>query len=242
MMNVYLFEFIGTALLILLGNGVVANVSLKNTYGFNAGLIVITFGWAIGVFVGVFVSADASGGHLNPAVTLGLATAGKFSWQMVPGYVFAQVLGAMMGSLLVWLTYKKHYDTTEDPGAIRGTFSTGPAIDKPLWNFITELIGTFVLVFSVFYIAGGTLGDEPISLGSLDALPVGLVVLGIGLSLGGPTGYAINPARDLGPRIMHTLLPIKAKGDSNWKYAWIPVLGPITGGVLAALIYMAISM
>lgn len=241
-MNEYLFEFIGTSLLILLGNGVVANVALKNTYGFNAGLIVITFGWAIGVFVGVFVSADASGAHLNPAVTLGLATAGKFSWQMVPGYVLAQVLGAMMGSLLVWLTYKKHYDTTEDPGAIRATFSTGPAINKPLWNFITELIGTFVLVFAVFYIAGGTLGDEPISLGSLDALPVGLVVLGIGLSLGGPTGYAINPARDLGPRIMHALLPIKAKGDSNWKYAWIPVLGPITGGVLAALIYMAISM
>ena len=241
-MNAYLFEFIGTALLILLGNGVVANVSLKNTYGFNAGLIVITFGWAIGVFVGVFVSADASGAHINPAVTLALATAGKFSWQMVPGYILAQMLGAMMGSLLVWLTYKKHYDATEDPGAIRGTFSTGPAIDKPLWNFITELIGTFVLVFGVFYIAGGTLGDEPISLGSLDALPVGLLVLGIGLSLGGPTGYAINPARDLGPRIMHALLPIKSKGDSNWKYAWIPVLGPITGGVLAALAYMAISM
>ena len=241
-MNAYLFEFIGTALLILLGNGVVANVSLKNTYGFNAGLIVITFGWAIGVFVGVFVSADASGAHINPAVTLALATAGKFSWQMVPGYILAQMLGAMMGSLLVWLTYKKHYDATEDPGAIRGTFSTGPAIDKPLWNFITELIGTFVLVFGVFYIAGGTLGDEPISLGSLDALPVGLLVLGIGLSLGGPTGYAINPARDLGPRIMHALLPIKSKGDSNWKYAWIPVLGPITGGVLAALVYMAISM
>jgi glycerol uptake facilitator protein len=241
-MNAYLFEFIGTALLILLGNGVVANVSLKNTYGFNAGLIVITFGWAIGVFVGVFVSADASGAHINPAVTLALATAGKFSWQMVPGYILAQMLGAMMGSLLVWLTYKKHYDATEDPGAIRGTFSTGPAIDKPLWNFITEFIGTFVLVFGVFYIAGGTLGDEPISLGSLDALPVGLLVLGIGLSLGGPTGYAINPARDLGPRIMHALLPIKSKGDSNWKYAWIPVLGPITGGVLAALVYMAISM
>jgi glycerol uptake facilitator protein len=238
----YLFEFIGTAMLILLGNGVVANVLLKNTYGFNSGLIVITFGWAIGVFVGVFIAADASGAHLNPAVTLGLATAGKFSWQMVPGYVLAQVFGAMMGSLLVWLTYKKHYDTTEDPGAIRSTFSTGPAIDKPLWNFITEFIGTFVLVFAVFYIAGGTLGDEPISLGSLDALPVGLVVLGIGLSLGGPTGYAINPARDLGPRIMHALLPIKAKGDSNWKYAWIPVLGPITGGVLAAVVYMAISM
>jgi glycerol uptake facilitator protein len=241
-MNAYLFEFIGTALLILLGNGVVANVSLKNTYGFNAGLIVITFGWAIGVFVGVFVSADASGAHINPAVTLALATAGKFSWQMVPGYILAQMLGAMMGSLLVWLTYKKHYDATEDPGAIRGTFSTGPAIDKPLWNFITEFIGTFVLVFGVFYIAGGTLGDEPISLGSLDALPVGLLVLGIGLSLGGPTGYAINPARDLGPRIMHALLPIKSKGDSNWKYAWIPVLAPITGGVLAALVYMAISM
>ncbi len=241
-MNAYLFEFIGTALLILLGNGVVANVSLKNTYGFNAGLIVITFGWAIGVFVGVFVSADASGAHINPAVTLGLATAGKFSWQMVPGYILAQMLGAMMGSLLVWLTYKKHYDATEDPGAIRGTFSTGPAIDKPLWNFITEFIGTFVLVFGVFYIAGGTLGDEPISLGSLDALPVGLLVLGIGLSLGGATGYAINPARDLGPRIMHALLPIKAKGDSNWKYAWIPVLGPIAGGVLAALVFLGINM
>ena len=241
-MTVYLFELIGTAMLILLGNGVVANVLLKNTYGFNAGLIVITFGWAIGVFVGVFISADASGAHLNPAVTLGLATAGKFSWQIVPGYILAQVLGAMMGSLLVWLTYKKHYDATEDPDALRSTFCTGPAIDKPLWNFITELIGTFVLVFGVFYIAGGTMGDEPISLGSLDALPVGLLVLGIGLSLGGATGYAINQQRDFGPRIMHALLPIKAKGNSNWKYAWIPVLGPITGSIIAALTYLAIGM
>ena len=240
-MTAYFFEFIGTAILILLGNGVVANEILKDTKGGNTGWVLISLGWGIAVFTGVFIAADVSGAHLNPAVTLGLATAGKFGWDLVPAYLISQVLGAMTGSLLVWLTYKKHYDATEDPGTILGTFSTGPAIRTPLWNLITEIIGTFALVFGVFYIAGGSMADEPISLGSLDALPVALLVLGIGMSLGGPTGYAINPARDLGPRIMHTLLPIKNKGQSDWGYSWIPIVGPVIGGVLAAFAFIAIE-
>ena len=241
-MIVYIFEFIGTAMLILLGNGIVANVVLKGTKGADAGWTGIALAWGISVFVGVFISADVSGAHLNPAVTIGLATAGKFGWEMVPGYMLAQVLGAMMGNLLVWLTYKKQYDATEDKGAILATFSTGPAIRSPFWNFITEMIGAFALVFGVFYIAGGTVADEPIKLGALDALPVALLVMGIGFGLGGPTGYAINPARDLGPRIMHAILPLKGKGTSDWGYAWVPVLGPLAGGVLAALIYILIGV
>jgi len=241
-MIVYIFEFIGTAMLILLGNGIVANVVLKGTKGADAGWTGIALAWGISVFVGVFISADVSGAHLNPAVTIGLATAGKFGWEMVPGYMLAQVLGAMMGNLLVWLTYKKQYDATEDKGAILATFSTGPAIRSPFWNFITEMIGAFALVFGVFYIAGGTVADEPIKLGALDALPVALLVMGIGFGLGGPTGYAINPARDLGPRIMHAILPLKGKGSSDWGYAWVPVLGPLAGGVLAALIYILIGV
>lgn len=241
-MTEYLFEFIGTAMLLLLGNGIVANVVLKGTKGSNAGWVGISLAWGIAVFTGVFISADVSGAHLNPAVTLGLATAGKFSWHMVPGYMAAQTLGAMLGTTLVWLTYKKQYDATEDQGALLATFATGPAIRSPFWNFITEVIGTFALVFGVMYIAGGTLGEEAVKLGSLDALPVALLVIGIGLSLGGPTGYAINPARDLGPRIMHALLPLKGKGNSDWGYALIPILGPFTGGLLAALAFLAIGI
>lgn len=241
-MTEYLFEFIGTAMLLLLGNGIVANVVLKETKGSNAGWVGITLAWGIAVFTGVFISADVSGAHLNPAVTLGLATAGKFSWQLVPGYMVAQTLGAMLGTTLVWLAYKKQYDATDDQGALLATFATGPAVRSPLWNFVSEVIGTFALVFGVMYIAGGSLGDEPVKLGSLDALPVALLVIGIGLSLGGPTGYAINPARDLGPRIMHALLPLKGKGSSDWGYALIPVLGPLVGGLLAALAFLAIGI
>ena len=241
-MNVYLFEFIGTAVLILLGNGVVANLVLKDTKGGNLGWVGISLAWGIAVFCAVFISADVSGAHINPAVTFALALAGKFDWGLVPGYFIAQILGAMMGNLLVWLTYKKHYEATTDQPAILATFSTAPAIRKPFWNFVTEAIGTFTLVLGVFFIAGGSIGDESISLGSLDALPVALLVMGIGFSLGGPTGYAINPARDLGPRIMHTILPMKNKGSSDWKYAWVPVLGPLFGSLVAALVFLGINM
>lgn len=225
-------ELIGTAILILLGNGVVANIALKNTNGNNGGWIVVTVGWAMAVFVGVFMTAAASGAHLNPAVTLALALTGKFDWAEVPGYIAAQLMGAMAGAGLVWLCYKKHYDTTEDTSAVKGTFCTAPAIPHRLYNLLTEAIGTFVLVFGVLLIAA-----PDSSLGALDALPVGLLVLGIGLSLGGPTGYAINPARDLGPRIMHALLPIRSKGGSDWPYAWIPVAGPFGGAALAAMLF-----
>ncbi|HKL39495.1 MAG TPA: MIP/aquaporin family protein [Cryomorphaceae bacterium] len=241
-MTPYLFEFIGTALLILLGNGVVANLVLKGTKGDDLGWVGIAIAWGIGVFVGVYVSAEGSGAHLNPAVTLGLATAGKFEWSEVPFYMISQVLGAMMGTTLVWLTYKKQYDITENQEALRATFCTSPAIRNPFWNFITEMIGTFALVFGVFYIAGGKIAGEIISLGSLDALPVALLVVGIGFSLGGATGYAINPARDLGPRIMHALLPIKHKGTSDWSYSWIPVIAPLSGGALAAMAYALVAL
>lgn len=240
-MTAYIFEFVGTGMLLLLGNGIVANAVLKGTKGSDSGWVGISLAWGIAVFVGVFISADVSGAHLNPAVTIGLASAGKFAWSLVPGYMLAQVLGAMVGTTLVWLTYKKQYDATEEQDALRATFCTSPAIRNPFWNFVTEAIGTFALVFGVFYIAGGTFSDEPISLGSLDALPVALLVMGIGFSLGGPTGYAINPARDLGPRIMHALLPLKGKGGSDWGYAWVPILGPLTGGFLAALAFLWIG-
>ncbi|CAZ97061.1 MULTISPECIES: MIP/aquaporin family protein [Zobellia] len=241
-MIVYLYEFIGTALLILIGNGVVANLVLKGTKGPDTGWTGISLAWGIAVFIGVYVSADVSHAHINPAVTLALAVAGKFSWQLVPGYMLAQILGAMMGNFMVWLSYKKHYDATEDQGAILATFCTAPAIRSPFWNFVTEAIGTFVLVFGVFFIAGGTFGDEPISLGSLDALPVALLVMGIGFGLGGPTGYAINPARDFGPRLLHAILPLKGKGSSDWGYAWIPIVAPLCGAVVAALTYLAIAV
>lgn len=236
-MTAFLAEFIGTALLILLGNGVVANVVLNQTKGQNSGWIVITFGWAIAVFVGVFVTAPISGAHLNPAVTLGLAIAGSFPLADVPAYIGAQVAGAAAGATLVWLHYRPHFDVTDDQGAQLAVFSTGPAIRNTVSNFLSELIGTFVLIFAVFHITGPKIGDQKASLGAIDALPVALVVLGIGLSLGGSTGYAINPARDLGPRIMHALLPIKGKGSSDWDYAWIPILGPFAGAALAAFVY-----
>ncbi len=240
-MTAYIFEFIGTAMLILIGNGIVANLVLKGTKGSDSGWVGIALAWGIAVFIGVFISADVSGAHLNPAVTVGLAIASKFSWTLVPGYIVSQVLGAMMGSLLVWLTYKKQYEATEDSSAILATFSTAPAIRSPFWNMVTEIIGTFVLVFGVFFIAGGSMGEEAISLGSLDALPVALLVMGIGFSLGGPTGYAINPARDFGPRLLHAILPLKHKGKSDWGYAWVPIVGPILGALLAALVFISIG-
>ncbi len=237
-MTIFIFEFIGTAMLILIGNGVVANLVLKGTKGSDLGWVGIALAWGIAVFIGVFISADASGAHLNPAVTIGLATAGKFSWGLVPGYIVAQVLGAMMGNFLVWLNYKKQYEETEDSSAILATFCTAPAIRNPFWNLVTEIIGTFALVFGIFFIAGGTFGEESISLGSLDALPVALLVIGIGFGLGGPTGYAINPARDFGPRLLHAILPIKNKGTSDWNYSWIPIIGPIIGAIIAALLFV----
>jgi glycerol uptake facilitator protein len=235
-MNPYISEIIGTAILILLGNGVVANVVLKDTKGHNGGWIVITFGWAVGVFVAVYVAAPYGGAHLNPAVTLALAVLGKFSWAQVLPYVIAQTAGAMAGSFLVWVSYKKHFDITEDAGLIRATFCTAPAIKSWKYNFLTEMIGTFLLITGILYIVAPSA-----SLGALDALPVALLVLGIGLILGGPTGYAINPARDLGPRIMHALLPIRYKGDNNWKYVLVPVIGPITGSLLASGLFYLLN-
>ncbi len=234
-MNNFLFEFIGTAFLILLGDAVVANVVLNKTKGNNGGWIVITFGWAIAVFVGVYISAAQSGAHLNPAVSIAFAAAGKFAWADVPMYIAMQFAGAMTGALLVWIAYKKHFDETTDADAKLAVFCNAPAIRNTFFNLATEFIGTFAFVFGIFYITGAD-----VKLGSLDALPVALLALGIGLSLGGPTGYAINPARDLGPRIMHFILPIKDKRDSDWGYSWITVVGPVAGGLVAALSYNAI--
>jgi glycerol uptake facilitator protein len=234
-MTAFTGELIGTALLIILGDGVVANVVLTKTKGFNSGWIVITLGWAMAVFTGVFVSASSSGAHLNPAVTIALAYAGKFDWALVPVYIIAQMIGAMIGAFVVWLAYKQHFDETENVAYKLVVFCTGPSIRHPGHNFITEAIGTFVLIFGVL-----SMISPENSLGALDALPVALLVLGIGLSLGGPTGYAINPARDLGPRIMHAILPIKNKGTSDWSHSWIPVVGPVVGGVLAAILFQAV--
>ena len=231
-MSPFLSEFIGTMLLLLLGNGVVANVLLAKTKGNNSGLLVIAFGWAVAVFVGVYSSAAASGAHLNPAITIALAYLEKFNWVDVPLYIAAQFLGAMTGTALVWLAYKKHFDATTDTEVKLAVFCNSPAIPNVLFNLLTEIIGTFALVLGVLFIAA-----PQNSLGALNALPVALLVLGIGLSLGGPTGYAINPARDLAPRIMHFLLPIGVKRDSNWSYSWIPVVGPIVGGLIAAIIF-----
>ncbi|KMN83169.1 glycerol uptake facilitator protein [Chromobacterium alkanivorans] len=231
-MNPLMGEFIGTALLVLLGNGVVANVLLKNTKGHNSGLIVIAFGWAMAVFVGVFSVAAISGAHLNPAVSVALAVAGKFPWDKVPGYVLAQMLGGMSGAGLMWLIYRKHFDSTDCADTKLATFCTGPAIRSLPGNLVSEIVATFVLVFAILSMVA-----PKMSLGAIDALPVALLVLGIGVSLGGTTGYAMSPARDLAPRIMHAILPIPGKRDSDWGYAWVPVVGSLIGGALAALAY-----
>jgi glycerol uptake facilitator protein len=239
-MTAFLAELTGTGALVLLGNGVVANVVLTDTKGNNAGWIVITTGWALAVYVGVVIAAPFSGAHLNPAVTVAMAVAGKLAWSSVLPYIVAQLLGAMIGAFLVWLMYRDHFNRTTNPGLQLAAFSTEPAIRDNIPNIISELIGTFVLVFSVFYITGAEITESKthIGLGSIGALPVALLVWGIGLSLGGTTGYAINPARDFGPRVMHYLLPMKNKGKSDWGYAWIPVTGPLLGGLLAACIYL----
>ena len=243
-MSAFSAEILGTMFMILLGNGVVANVVLTGTKGNNGGWMVITTAWGLAVFVGVVIAGPYSGAHLNPAVTIGLAIAGKFSWANVPSYIAAQFIGAMLGSFLVWLLFKDFYKGTADKGAKQATFCTAPAIPNTVSNLISEIIGTFVLIFVIFHFTDASLGADksPIGLGSVGAIPVAFLVWVIGLSLGGTTGYAINPARDLGPRIMHAVLPVAGKGGNNWSYAWIPVIGPIIGCSLAALLYLCIKI
>lgn len=240
-MSQFVAEFVGTLFLMLIGNGVVANVVLKDTKGFNSGWIVITTGWAFAVFTGVVIAAPYSGAHINPAVTLGLAIAGEFSWALVPKFILAQMLGAMAGSFIVWLMYKDHFDRTEDPLLKRAVFCTTPAIRNIRSNILSEIIGTFTLIFVIFYVTDPVMGGDtetPIGMGSLGAIPVTFLVWAIGLALGGTTGYAINPARDLGPRIVYSIIPQKGKGDSDWSYSWIPVVAPILGATLAAMMYL----
>lgn len=247
-MNALLAELIGTAIIIVFGGGVVANVVLSRTKGNNSGWIVISWGWAIGVFVGVFCSQPYSGAHLNPAISVALALGGKFAWNLVPGYVAAQVAGAFLGAVIVGLFYGEHFKISDDPDAKLAVFCTAPAIRSIPRAFFCEVVATFFLVFPVFLITSGAIAlpgadglvhEAPIGFGSIGALPVGLLVLGLGLALGGTTGYAINPARDFGPRLAHGLLPLGAKRDGDWSYAWVPVVGPIVGGVLAALVARA---
>jgi len=232
-MNEFLAETIGTAILIILGDGVVAGVLLARSKAQNAGWIVITFGWGLAVAIAVYMVASISGAHINPAVTLAvLVTDSEFGLNNALLYWAGQFLGAFIGAVIVWLHYLPHWAETEDPGLKLAVFSTGPAIRNTTSNLISEIIGTFVLVFAVFAIGGPSAPITP--------LVVGFLVVGIGLSLGGPTGYAINPARDLGPRIAHAILPIAGKGESDWGYSWIPVVGPLIGGVLGGLAYQAL--
>ncbi|CAA9459015.1 MAG: Glycerol uptake facilitator protein [uncultured Rubrobacteraceae bacterium] len=241
-MQAYIGEVIGTMILIILGDGVVAGVLLRNSKAENSGWIVITFGWGMAVAVAVYCVGQFSGAHINPAVTIGLAASGQFEWALVPGYIIAQFIGAFIGAVIVWLAYLAHWGETEDEGLKLGVFCTAPAIYNTPANIITEIIGTFVLVFGVSGIvanAGAVGGDAATIIGSgLNPLLVGLLVLGIGLSLGGPTGYAINPARDLGPRIAHAVLPIAGKGGNDWGYSWIPVVGPVIGGILGGVLFV----
>lgn len=249
MFEKYLFEFIGTMVLILLGNGVCAATSLNKSKAKGAGWIVITMGWGFAVMVGVFIAGSVSGAHLNPVVSLGCALAGTMEWSAVPGYVIAQMLGGFTGAVLVWLFYKDHYDATEDPDTKLGTFCTMPAIEGHKGrNFFCEAVATWLLVFVI--LAFGVDSNIPtldatghhlhMGMGGLGALPVTYLIMAIGMSLGGATGYAINPARDLGPRIAHALLPVKGKRDSGWGYSWVPVAGPAAGAALAALTYIAL--
>ena len=241
-MNVYLAELLGTAILILLGNGVVANVVLDRTKGHGAGWIVICAGWGFAVYTAVLCVGETSGAHINPAVTLGVALAGRFAWDQVPGYIAAQMVGAFVGAVVVYLFYMKHYEATADADGKLATFSTNPNIRHFGLNLLCEAVATFVLVYAVLLIsdpsfawaATGVAASVPVGLGSIGAVRVGLVVFAIGLSLGGTTGYAINPARDLGPRLAHAVLPIAGKRDSDWGYAAVPVVGPLIGAALAA--------
>ena len=242
----YFGEFLGTMILIILGNGVVANVNLNKTHSFGAGWIVITFGWSMAVFVAVLVTADMSGAHLNPAVTLGLAFSGLFDWVKVAPFILCQILGAMTGAFFVYIFFKNHFKITETPGIKKACFCTAPAIRDFRNNFFSEVVGTFLLILAVLLISLPqleyvNLGSSKAGMGSLGALPVALVVFSIGLSLGGTTGYAINPARDFGPRIVHTPLPIKNKDNNDWQYAWIPIAGPVVGAALAAALYLLIN-
>jgi len=233
-MNSFTAELVGTMLLILLGDGVVAAVVLNKTKAQNSGWMVITTGWALAVAMAVYAVGNISGAHINPAITLGLALVGKFPWSQVPVYLAAQFLGAFLGAVVVWLAYLAHWPATEDRGAKLGVFSTAPAIRHLPMNVLTEIIGTFVLMFGVLAIVANTATVQS----GLAPLLIGFLVRSIGLSLGAPTGYAINPARDLGPRLAHALLPIAGKGDSDWSYSWVPVVGPIIGGLLGAVAYV----
>jgi len=242
-MTPFTAEILGTMLMILLGNGVVANVVLKGTKGNNSGWILISTGWGFAVFVGVAVAGPISGAHLNPIITLGLALIGKFAWSQVASYILAQMIGAMLGALLVWLSHRDHFSATEGESDKLVCFCTVPAIRNYSSNLMSEIIATFVLIFVIFYIAGPELvmssdTSATIGLGTVGALPVAILVWAIGLSLGGTTGFAINPARDLGPRIMHAILPIK--GSSDWSYSWVPLVGPIIGSCLAAALYVVL--
>ncbi len=244
-MNPILAEYLGTFILILMGTGVCANSSLKDTFASGADWVLISFGWGLGVYLGVIIAGPSSGAHLNPAVTIGLAVAGKFAWADAPLYILAQLLGAMSGAFLTWLLFADHYNRTEDAATIKGTFCTSPAIKNTPRNVLSEVTGTFVLILVVLLFAGpefklAGLIEVKIGLGSVGALPVALLVVSIGMSLGGLTGYAINPARDLGPRIIHALVPIKSKGTSDWGYAWVPIAGPMLGAVIAAMVYLAV--
>lgn len=242
-MTPFIAEIIGTFLLITMGCGVVANVALNQTYGNGGGWIVITTGWALAVYIGVVVATPYSGAHLNPAVSIGLAMAGEFPWTDVPSYSLAQLIGAMLGASLVWFMYKDHFKVTPDKGAKKAVFCTAPAIRNIGTNFLCETVGAFVLIFTVLYFTDATISDSRtvVGLGSLGALPVAFVVWAIGLSLGGGTGYAINPARDLGPRIIHAILPIPDKAPNDWRYAWVPIVGPILGGILAAVLSLLLN-
>jgi glycerol uptake facilitator len=240
-MSRFTAELVGTLLLVVLGDGVVANVLLTRSKGQNGGWMVVTTGWGLAVAVAVYAVGAISGGHINPAVTIGLAVIGRFPWSAVPGYLLAQMLGAFLGAVVVWLAYLPHWPVTEDKGLKLGTFCTVPAIRKPWANLLTEGIGTFILVVGVLAILSPK-NLNPVQgwNAGLGPLLVGVLVWSIGLSLGGPTGYAINPARDLGPRLAHWLLPIAGKGSSDWAYAWVPVLGPLLGGTLGALFYQQV--
>ena len=233
-MSPYLGEFLGTMILILLGDGVVANVCLSKTKGNSSGWIVITTGWALAVAIPAFIFGGISGAHFNPALTIALAAIDKFEWAKVPGYIGCQFAGAIVGAALVWLTYLPHWKETEDKGAKLGVFATGPAVRCYPANLLTEIIGTFMLVFGILGLGNVTMAP------GLGTAAVGGLIWVIGLTLGGPTGYAINPARDLGPRIAHAILPISGKGSSDWAYSWVPVIGPIVGAVLAAFLFHAI--
>ncbi len=233
----YIFEFIGTLVLVLLGDGVCACCSLEKSKGKGAGWVVITMAWGFAVMCGVFIAGPYSGAHLNPVVSLGLAIAGTFDWALVPGYIVAQLLGGFCGAVLVWLFYKDQYDATPDPDTKLGTFCTMPAVYNPLRNVFCEAVGTFVLVFCILMFATKE-NTAAVGLGCVGAVPVTCLIMAIGMSLGGATGYAINPARDLPPRIAHAILPIKDKGGSGWHYSWVPVVGPVIGAAAAAGVFL----